>query len=93
MLTHLVALLCSPLTSEGNIWLFSKVNAKHVRVKDNWSKARHPNQNPVEQGGVRILKAGVDGILDQTGAPAGTWPYAYSYIADINNHCASRFLG
>ena len=64
-----------------------------MRVKDTWSEATHPNQNPVEQGGVRILKAGVDGILDQTGEPAESWLYAYSYIADINNHYASQFLG
>ena len=64
-----------------------------MKVKDTWSEARHPNQNPAEQGGVRILKAGVDGLLDRTGAPHEAWPWAYSYIADINNHCASRFLG
>ena len=64
-----------------------------MRVKNSWSEARHPNQNPAEQGGVRILKAGVDGLMDRTGSPheAWPWPWSYSYIADINNHCASHF--
>ena len=66
---------------------------RDMRVKDTWAESCHPNQNPAEQGGVRILKAGVDGILDRSGAPPGAWPWAYAYIADINNHCASKFLG
>ena len=63
-----------------------------MKVKDSWSEASHPNQNPVEQGGIRILKQGVDGLLARTGAPPESWPWAYSYISDINNHCASKYL-
>ena len=63
-----------------------------MRVKDSWSEAAHPNQNPVEQGGIRILKQGVDGLLTRTGAPPESWPWVYSYISDINNHCASKYL-
>lgn len=46
--------------------------SRDMRVKNTWSEDRHHNQNPVEQGGVRILKVGGAGILDQTGAPAET---------------------
>ena len=31
--------------------------------------------------------------MNRTGAPSGTWPWAQKYIADINNHCATPFLG
>ena len=40
-----------------------------MRVKDTWSEVKHPNKNPIEQGGVVILKAGVDGLLDRSGTP------------------------
>ena len=84
--------LHSDLAPEQKIDKKIQIN-RDMRVKDTWSEAKHPNQNPAEQGGIRILKAGVDGLLDRTGAPKEAWPWAYSYIADINNHCASKFLG
>ena len=28
----------------------------------------------------------------RTGAIPSVWPWALSYLADVNNHCASRFL-
>ena len=80
------------LAPEQKIDKIIQIN-RDMKVKDTWSEARHSNQNPTEQGGVRILKAGVDGLLDRTGALPETWPWAYSYIADINNHYVSRFLG
>ena len=67
------AYLYCDLAPEQKIEGIIKIN-RDMRVKDTWSEARHPNQNPVEQGGVRILKAGVDGILDTTEAPPETWP-------------------
>ena len=42
---------------------------RDMRVKDSWSETAHPNQNQVEQGGIRILKQGADGLLKRTGAP------------------------
>ena len=41
---------------------------KEMRVKDSWSEATHLNQNSVKQGGIKILKQGVDGLLTKTGA-------------------------
>ena len=61
------------LAQEQKIEEIIKIN-RDMGVKDTLSEARHPHQNPVEQGGVRILKAGVDGILDTTEAPPETWP-------------------
>lgn len=56
------------LAPEQKIDKIIQIN-RDIRVKDTWSEAKDPNQNPVEQGGVRILIAGVDGLLDKTGAP------------------------
>ena len=61
------------LAPEQKIEEIIKIN-RDMRVKDTWSEGRYPNQNPVEQDGVRILKAGLDGILDRTGAPPEAWP-------------------
>ena len=49
-------------------------------VKDTWSEAGFPTQNPVEQGAVRILKNAADIIITRTGAPSKVWPWIYSYI-------------
>ena len=65
---------------------------RDMMVKDSWPEATHPNQNPIEQGGIRILKQGVDGLLIRTGTPPESWPWAYSYISDINNHCTLKYL-
>ena len=61
-------------------------------VKDTWSEAGYPEQNPVEQGGVRILKSAAAEIIDRTGANPRVWQWVYNYIADVNNHCANRIL-
>ena len=37
-------------------------------VKDTWSEAGIPEQNPVEQAGVRILKNAADVVIQRTGA-------------------------
>ena len=63
-----------------------------MRVKDSWSEAGHPNQNPVEQGGIRILKQGVDGLLTRKGVPPEPWSWVYSCISYTNNHCVSKYL-
>ena len=34
-----------------------------LKVGDSWSEAGQPNKNPVEQGGVRILKTGIEGSM------------------------------
>ena len=64
-----------------------------MRVRDTFSEAGNPNQNPVEVIGVRIIKQGSEGLMNRCGAPNYVWPYAHRYIADINNDSASPFLG
>ena len=61
-------------------------------LKDPWSEAGKPNQNPTESGGVRIIKMGAGGLQIRTGAPEMLWPYMHQYLSDINNHCATPFL-
>ena len=68
-----------------------ELNRKMI-VKDTWSEAGIPEQNPVEQGGVRILKNAADIIIQRTGAIPESWPWVYNYIADVNNHCASKII-
>ena len=64
-----------------------------MRVWDTFSEAGNPNQNPAEAMGVKIIKQGSQGLMNRCGAPNFVWPYSHKYIADINNHCASPFLG
>lgn len=61
-------------------------------VKDTWSEAHHPNQNPVEAQGVNPLKKGATQLMNRTGADDRAWPWAHKYIADINNICATPVL-
>ena len=65
---------------------------RRMIVKDTWAEPGYPEQNPVEQAGVRILKQAADAIITRTGAPPAAWPWVYNYISDVNNHCANRIL-
>ena len=64
-----------------------------MRVKDSYSEPGCPNQNPVENLGVRIIKMAAEGLKIRTGAPDFLWPLMHKYLADVNNHCATPFLG
>ena len=64
-----------------------------VRVRDTLSEAGNPNQNPAETLGVKIIKQGSEGLMNRCGAPDFVLQYSHKYIADINNHRASQFLG
>ena len=66
---------------------------REMHVKDSWSEPDRPNENPVEALGINPLKRGVSAIMDRTGAYNKVWPWAYKYIADINNICATPVLG
>ena len=65
---------------------------RRMMVKDSWSEAGKPNQNPTESGGVRIIKMGAEGLQIKTGAPERLWPYMFQYLADINSNCTTPFL-
>src|SRR5210317_1835488 len=66
---------------------------REMRVKDTWSKAGHPNENPAEALGVNPLMRGVEVLMNRTGADDRVWPWAYMYFSDINNICATPILG
>ena len=65
---------------------------RRIQVKDTLAEPGYPEQNPVEQRVVRMLKNTADDIITKTGASTKVWPWVYNYIADINNHCANRIL-
>ena len=65
---------------------------RDMMVRDSYSEAHHPNQNPAEALGVKPLKQGAEMIMNRTGAPPNEWPWVHKYIADINNHCSTPVL-
>ena len=65
---------------------------RDMMVKDSYSEAGNPNQNPAELLGVKIIKQGAEVIMNKTGVEEKYWPWIHKYIADINNNCASPFL-
>src|SRR5210317_871188 len=66
---------------------------REMRVKDTWSEAGHPNENPAEALGVNLHKRGVEVLMNRTGADDRVWLWAYMYFSDINNICATPILG
>ena len=65
---------------------------RQMMVKDTWSEAGHPNQNPVEAQGVNPLKPGATQLMNGTDAVDGAWSWVHKCIADINNCCATPVL-
>ena len=60
-------------------------------IKNTYTEAYHPNQNPCEcRGGV--LKAATSHLLLVTGAPLNFWCYALEYIALLQSVIAHRTL-
>lgn len=64
-----------------------------LRVRDTFSEAGNPNQNPAKAMGVKKTKQVSEGLMNRCEAPDFVWPYSYRYIADVNNQCASPLLG
>lgn len=64
-----------------------------MRVQDSYSEPGCQNQNPVEKLEVNIIKMAVEGLKIWTRAPDFLWPLMHKYLADVNNHCATPFLG
>ena len=46
----------------------------------------------MKQGSIRILKTGIESLMARTRAIPEVWPWVLNYLADVNNHCASRIL-
>ena len=61
-------------------------------VRDSFAEPYHPNQNPAESLGVKVIKTAARMIMNRTGAKAEVWPFAHKYIADVHNHCSSPML-
>ncbi len=79
------------LAPEQKVEEITKLN-RDMMVKDTFSEAGSPNQNPSEALGVKPLKLGTEMIINRTGAPPSFWPWIVRYIAGVNNHCASPML-
>ena len=58
-----------------------------MMVRDTFSEAGHPNQNPAEALGVKPLNQGAEQLMNRTGSVHGAWPCAHKHIASVNNHC------
>src|SRR5210317_958837 len=41
---------------------------REMRVKDTWSEAGYPNENPAEALGLNLLKRGFEVLMNKTGA-------------------------
>jgi hypothetical protein len=54
-------------------------------VKDEYSEAYNPQQNPVEGRAIRWLKMASHSLLDKTGTPDTAWYFAIKYLADVHN--------
>jgi hypothetical protein len=55
-------------------------------IRDEFSEVDNQQQNVVETGGIRWLKAAIHVLLDMTGSPSWTWFLAATYLSDIHNH-------
>ena len=64
------------MAPEQKIQEIIDINRRMI-VKDTWAEPGYPEQNPVEQGGVRILKNAADAIINRTGAQQ---EYGHGYI-------------
>lgn len=43
--------------------------------------------------GAKIIKQGSEALVNRSGASDFVWPCFHIYILDVNNYCASLFLG
>ena len=66
---------------------------RDMKVRDTFAEPGHPNQNPAESLGVKVIKIGAEAIMNRTGAPKEAWPWVHKYIADIHNRTATPLLG
>ena len=66
---------------------------QNMKVRDTFAEPGHPNQNPAESLGVKVIKVGAEAIMNRTGAPKEAWPWVHKYIADIHNRTATPLLG
>ena len=66
---------------------------RNLYVKDQFSEAYNPQQNPVEGRAIRWLKMASHTLLDRTGAPDAAWYFAIKYLADVHNITYDSTIG
>jgi hypothetical protein len=62
-------------------------------VKESYSEAKNPWQNPAETQCIKWLKKTAHLMMDHVGSPEFVWLDAMIYIAVINNWTADELLG
>jgi hypothetical protein len=77
--------------SEQRSHIITQLNREY-EVKESFSEAGYPNQNPVESNAIKWLKRAGERLMNHTGAPDWTWIWAYQYLALVNNWTADRTL-
>jgi hypothetical protein len=66
---------------------------RSLLIKDEFSEAYNPQQNPVEGRAIRWLKQASHTLLDPSGAPDAAWYLAIKYLLDIHNITYDTTLG
>jgi hypothetical protein len=77
--------------SEQKSNIFTQLNREN-EIKESFSEAGYPNQNPVESQAIKWLKRAGERLLNHTGAPDFVWIWAYQYLALVSNWTADRTL-
>jgi hypothetical protein len=75
--------------SEQKSNIFTQLNREN-EIKESFSEAGYPNQNPVESQAIKWLKRAGERLLNHTGASDIVWIWAYHYLALVNNLLDSR---
>ena len=68
-----------------------EINRKFY-IKDQYSEAYNPQQNPMESQAIRYLKQASHTLMDRVGAPPQLWYYAIQYLCEIHNRTSHPLL-
>ena len=85
------SILCRDNAKEEASYEVMEINRKFF-IKDQFSEAYNPQQNPVEGMAIRYLKQASHTLMDQTGAPPQLWYYTIKYLCDIHNFTSNPSL-
>lgn len=66
---------------------------RQFQIKDAFSEANNQQQNDVERGAIRWLKASLETLMNRTHTPEKEWIDALMYLADVHNILAKENLG
>ena len=65
---------------------------RELYVKDQFSEAYNPQQNPVESNAIRWLKQASHKLMDRVGCPNSAWYFAVKYLAAIHRICYDKVI-